>query len=174
MATPAQNNVCGDAEYAQNGANMLAPDDPTDRQVAERLRQAVRAAGGNRAVAERSGVALATVNNYVRPRGGLKMRPLAALAKACGVSLEWLVTGEQSPPGLALTAAASQPGLSEPQADLSPVGTVGNIDVPTLAKAIEIIAAIGETNWGEDPKTMARRIATAYAVLRKPPASADC
>ena len=174
MAKPAQNDVCAGTECAQNSVEMLTHGEPTDREVAERLRQAVRAAGGNRAVAERSGVALATVNNYVRPRGGLKMRPLAALAKACGVSLEWLVTGEQPPPGFALTAATRPPGLSEPQADLSPAGTVGDIDVPTLAKAIEIVAAIGEATWGDDPKTMAHRIATTYAVLRKPPASYDC
>src|ERR1700733_14674772 len=79
--------------------NRLAPhgaDGGRNREVAARLHEAVRAAGGNQVVARRSGVPLATVNNYVRGRNGMKIEPLAALAAACNVSLEWLVAGDEA------------------------------------------------------------------------------
>jgi hypothetical protein len=58
----------------------------------ERLREAVEAAGGPKRVSRRSGVPLASLNNY---RGGRDMKAavLVALADACRVSVEWLATG---------------------------------------------------------------------------------
>lgn len=71
----------------------------------ERLRSAVRDAGGNQAVAVKSGVPLGTLNNYVRGVSDPKASALAQIAYACGVSLDWLMTGAGSEPGSVLTAS---------------------------------------------------------------------
>jgi transcriptional regulator with XRE-family HTH domain len=158
---------------------LQAADRGANRDVAGRLHEAVRAAGGNQAVARRSGVPLATVNNYVRGRNGMKIGPLSALAEACNVSLEWLVSGGDAsgPPAVAdfPTAIGAPPrGLGEAQAALSPPGMTGGIDVRILSKAIEIVAAIAEAaDFRDDPKGLARRIATTYAVLIQPETSRD-
>src|ERR1700733_5642332 len=80
----------------QNRPASRGADRGGNQGVAARLHEAVRAAGGNQAVARRSGVPLATVNNYVRGRNGMKIEPLSALAAACNVSLEWLVAGDEA------------------------------------------------------------------------------
>lgn len=59
-------------------------------EVIERLRQAVEEAGGNQAVAARSGVPLGTLNNYVRGVNEPKVMALARIMAACGKSLDWL------------------------------------------------------------------------------------
>jgi transcriptional regulator with XRE-family HTH domain len=149
-----------------------------DREAADRLRQAVRAAGGNKVVADRAGVPLGTVNNYVRGRNGMKIEALSALAAACNVSLEWLISGGDGPPAplpdgpdYPMAEAAAPHGLGEaPPA----VATIGGIDVRVLAKAIEIVAVIaGAADFQDDSKGMARRIATTYAMLIEPPAPFD-
>jgi hypothetical protein len=146
--------------------------------LAGRLHQAVRAAGGNLAVSRRSGVPLATVNNYVRGRSGMKIEALAAIATACNVSLEWLVWGAANAPAagpdypLATTAPPS--GLGDAPAAASPAGAGPGIDVRMLAKAIEIVAAIaGAQDLRDDTKDLARRIATTYAMLIEPEASRE-
>ena len=65
--------------------------DTKDR--AERLRHAIRAAGGNTSVATRSGVPKSTIDGYLQG-GELKLSNAIALAQATGVRLEWLATGE--------------------------------------------------------------------------------
>lgn len=147
--------------------------------LAVRLRQAVRSAGGNQVVADRSGVPVATVNNYVRGRNGMKIEPLAALAQSCGVSLQWLVYGGDPgsaahAPGFALSVPAAAAGLSDSGTGALPGGTSRGLDLMTLAKAIEIVGAItGTAGFEDDPRGLARRIAMAYAVLMQPPAALD-
>jgi len=144
------------------------------REVAARLRQAVRLAGGNRAVAQRAGVPLGTLNNYIGARTGMKMDALARLAAACSVSLEWLV-GQETRSAEAATlsglASVAEPvaGFSERQAELSPGERGNGVDVAMLAKAIEIVAAIDGVAWQDDLRLVAHRVAATYAVLIKPP-----
>lgn len=63
--------------------------------VCERLRAAVKNAGGNQHVAAASGVPLASLNSYIAGRE-MKAAVASRLADACGVSLEWLVTGRNT------------------------------------------------------------------------------
>jgi transcriptional regulator with XRE-family HTH domain len=154
---------------------QAGPDDATTGPVgpglATRLRHAVRGAGGNQVVADRAGVPLATVNNYVRGRNGMKIEALSALATACGVSLDWLVVG--AGPAATPAPGASAPGLAEPVADLLAPPMMA-VDVRMLAKAIEVVEAVaGVTAFREDPKGLARRIASAYAVLMQPETARD-
>jgi transcriptional regulator with XRE-family HTH domain len=159
----------------QNSASLADADEKRTAAVSARLRMAVRAAGGNRAVAERSGIPLATVNNYVRGRHGMKIEPIAAMAAACGVTLDWLVTGDEagpshqpgfgphSPPsGLSDSAG---PSLLEPL----PAEPPQELDLAVLIKAIEVVQALGQMPTFQDPASLARQIASTYAVLIKPP-----
>jgi phage repressor protein C with HTH and peptisase S24 domain len=61
----------------------------------ERLREAVRSAGGNKAVASLSRIPLTTLQGYLAG-GEMKLTNVVALAKATNVSVEWLATGEGS------------------------------------------------------------------------------
>ncbi|MCP1270935.1 XRE family transcriptional regulator [Acetobacter cerevisiae] len=79
--------------------------------VSDRLREAVLAAGGNKAVAEKSGVPLSTLNTYI---SGRDMRASAAtkLAFACNVSLSWLLLGhdtDEPPPKISPSQSYSLP-----------------------------------------------------------------
>ncbi len=69
---------------------------------AERLRSAVRAAGGNQAVAERANMHVGTLNRYIAGRD-MKASALITLADACNVDIEWLAVGA-SPNSRALSA----------------------------------------------------------------------
>ncbi|OUJ10668.1 phage repressor protein [Acetobacter sp. DsW_063] len=108
--------------------------------VAERLREAVSKAGGNRAVSEQSGIPISTLNTYI---AGRDMKGLAAarLARTCGVSLEWLYFGPDaaSPPQLARTlpAKTAQNLISIPQFDVQVSAGHG-----TLAPNVESSASI--------------------------------
>ena len=59
---------------------------------ASRLRAAIKAVGSVQFVADRSGVAKGTLNAYLIG-GEMKLSNATALAKATGVTLEWLATG---------------------------------------------------------------------------------
>jgi transcriptional regulator with XRE-family HTH domain len=67
----------------------------TNSDLVERLREAVRRGGGNKAVAERAGIKLGSLNNYLR-RVTLNVPAdaIAKIAHACGVEAKWLLTGE--------------------------------------------------------------------------------
>ncbi|KON63155.1 helix-turn-helix protein [Komagataeibacter europaeus] len=80
---------CG-VSYMSN--KDFEPDEVKNR--AERLRQAVKNAGGNTQVAARAGVPFGTLNRYIAGRD-MKASAMIALAKACGVSLDWLATGDE-------------------------------------------------------------------------------
>ena len=158
----------------QNRRNPPAAGEEERRAVADRLHQAVLAAGGNRVVAERSGVPLGTLNNYVGARTGMKLGALAKLAAACDVSLEWVVSGDRPGPahrdaGDIRPFAAARAQFSEPSASLAPPVLATGIDTAMLSKAIEIVAAMdGGAGLQGEPQILARRIAAAYAVLIKP------
>lgn len=65
-------------------------DEPKSEFV-RRLKQAVEQAGGNQAVASKSGVPLGSLNNYLRGVNEPKASVLAKLAAATGRSMDWLL-----------------------------------------------------------------------------------
>lgn len=79
-----------------------------DDELRDRLRVAVRKAGGNSVVSQDSGVPKRTIGRYLAGQE-MKLHPLIALAKACGVTLEWLATGKEAPS--APVSAAPAPAL---------------------------------------------------------------
>lgn len=87
-----------DQEDSQGGKweGATPPDFPEDRlkrEIAERLRHALKLAGGPSKVSARSGMSLRTIANYSSERSELKASALVRLAEACDVSLDWLATG---------------------------------------------------------------------------------
>ncbi|WP_395370395.1 helix-turn-helix transcriptional regulator [Komagataeibacter diospyri] len=58
----------------------------------ERLKEAIRKGGGNLEVARNAGVPLSSLNNYVSGRE-MKASTAIRVARACGVSMEWLIAG---------------------------------------------------------------------------------
>lgn len=70
--------------------------DPSLEARCQRLRDAVRRAGGPRAVARRAAMPEATLNNYLGCRE-MKVAALITLAEATDVSLEWLALGRGTP-----------------------------------------------------------------------------
>ena len=90
------------------------PDTDENWEVTERskrLKRAVKAAGGNQAVATRARMHLGTLNRYISGRD-MKASAMIDLARACGVSLDWLATGADSP------SRAAPPKPAEPDRGL--------------------------------------------------------
>lgn len=58
--------------------------------VAERLRAAVKMAGGNKRISEKANVPLSTLNGYIGGKAIPTFHSITELAAACDVSLDWL------------------------------------------------------------------------------------
>ncbi len=61
--------------------------------LAERIRECAKLAGSGNALAERSGIARTTLENYLNGRSEPKAGALVSMAKAAGVRVEWLASG---------------------------------------------------------------------------------
>ena len=112
---------------------------------AERLREASRFVGGNKAMSAKSGVPLSTLNNYLAG-GDPKVSNFSLLAEAAGVSLDWLINGV----GLG-------PGVSPPPPP--PVSMFRQINIDQLARAMltarDQFAARGSNpNWREQAQVV--------------------
>ncbi|MFT9091541.1 MAG: S24 family peptidase [Gluconacetobacter sp.] len=90
-------NEIGDRNMTVDELSNSDPDGSLDevKARAERLRSAVKNAGGNTQVAARAGMPFGTLNRYIAGRD-MKASAMVALAKACGVSLEWLAEGVEA------------------------------------------------------------------------------
>lgn len=90
--------------------------DSVDPDLSGRIKEAARLAGGGDALAQKTGLPRRTLGNYLAGRNEPKTSGLAAIAKAAGVSVAWLATGEgpmrpadqAPPPGPAEAQAAYQ------------------------------------------------------------------
>ena len=112
-----------DAELTVRPSNRQ----PTER--ANRLREAVRAAGGNQAISQRSGVPLRNLTRYLAGEE-MKTTALIALAEASNVSLDWLATGRG--PMQPDTTGAPHAAPSERQA-----GLFGTVDLDRFSAALD-------------------------------------
>jgi transcriptional regulator with XRE-family HTH domain len=154
---------------------------------AARLKTAVKAAGGNQAVAQRASMNLGTLNNYIAGRD-MKAASMVALAKACNVSLDWLATGREPPQtpadraraavSVALDQMTGKPLPSQKTPEISGLGMEQaplraphqlSLDAVALAKSIEIVEAMVVPNGGSITSlASARRIASIYLALTGP------
>jgi phage repressor protein C with HTH and peptisase S24 domain len=87
---------CYDWVFAMSAAVLPGGTVPAENRAVsertERLREAVREAGGPSAVAKRAEMHLGTLNNYLGGRD-MKAASMISLAEATGVRLEWLASG---------------------------------------------------------------------------------
>lgn len=79
---------------------LTVPDPVSDDllQIGERLRSAVQEAGGNRKVADRSGVPVSTLNNYIAGKAEPGALKLAAIAEATKKTVDFFLTGREAVP----------------------------------------------------------------------------
>ncbi len=111
---------------------------------ANRLREAVRAAGGNLVVSQRSGVPLSNLTRYLAGHD-MKLPVAVTLAEACNVSLDWLATGRgPMRPGDAPAAPAQPDAVFKPFASM---------DVDRMVKALEAAARIAAAQGNTRPTT---------------------
>ena len=80
-------------------------DEHASAERVERLRDAIKMVGSARDAARLSGLPYGTLQGYIRG-GELKLSNAASLARATGVRLEWLATGEGPMQGETETAVA--------------------------------------------------------------------
>lgn len=111
----------------------------------ERLKHAVKKAGGLTAVAARSTVSLRTLGTYTRG-GEMKLSNLRQLADATGVTVEWLATGRgPMRPG---EAPPAPPQPAPPLPPAPPRDLFGQLDMDRLARAytaaLQALAASGQ------------------------------
>lgn len=139
-------------------ANLQLPDRAA---AADRLREAVDRNGGPKQVSDHSEVALGTLNGYLAG-GEIKLSNLVRLARATGASVEWLATGGGVEPPWRRKPAVNTGMSSEPQRPL----VAPKIDAHWLAKAIEIVEALGGSNL--PLRERAARIARSYELLTAP------
>ena len=98
----------------------------------ERLRQAIGVTGSRR-VAESAGVPYTTLRGYMAG-GDMKLSVLASVARACGVTIDWIAYGSE--PGV-----AREPGAGgDPTGDASDRADAGLLDMRRLAVRLGVDA----------------------------------
>ena len=123
-------------EEPKSDTDVGLPGEKSDTEArAERLRQALRQGGGNKAVSERSGVPKTTLDGYLRG-GEIKLSNALALAAATGVRLEWLATGA-GPMRAEQLAAAGQAATGEALSvrPAVPLRLAGRVQLDRLVRA---------------------------------------
>lgn len=124
MKSEVRNSELGQGEdFAVRGLNP---------EVVARLKEAVRLAGGNKVVAEKSGVPLSTLNSALAGRSEPRASAMAALARSVGRSLDWLFFGTQG------TAGAGEQ-LPTRTAQKETPSVSGGLELSLLEDCIELI-----------------------------------
>lgn len=107
----------------------------------QRLKTVIAIGGGNNAVARAAGVSNTTISTYVHGRD-MKASIAVAIADACGVSVEWLMTGR---------------GEMARNPDIKPAPVVSDdtqesvcISVPFLQSEASAGTGIEPVEWGKD------------------------
>lgn len=90
---------------APKSGSSDADDREEVRAISQRLRAAVEAAGGNKRVADQSGVPLRTLNSYLSAAADPKVTKLHRLAEACGTTVDVLLG--RKPPAVSAGSSIS-------------------------------------------------------------------
>jgi hypothetical protein len=148
--------VCANMEVQEDADADLpgSEAEPGSPERALRLKGAVRAAGGNTLVAQRSGVPLSSLNSYLRGRE-MKAGQLVRLAEATGVRLEWLATGAGPMRDVPLRAGdqlAPRPADSLPSTPAAPK----LFQVVKLDRLQRAYAAARTATGGQDERMLLR------------------
>lgn len=140
------------AQFANDGS----PGEPAEqfpvqplKARGDRLRDAVRQAGGTRAVSQKAGIPPSTLHNYLSGQE-MKLSQVVALASATGVRLDWLVSGD-GPMRTDLAEPALPLDAPEPQ-NSAPSGAQERLEhtmsaIAASARALESGAIAGVSIW---------------------------
>lgn len=133
-----------------------------------RLREAVKRAGRAPAVADRSGVPYATLNKYLAGRD-MPTINLIAIARACGVSVEWLATGAE--PGTPVIPAISAPDRTDAPSIERPASSrlFNTVNIDKLAEAIEaVLEQLARNNVTRPWHQILRAAILVYDLMQEP------
>lgn len=134
---------------SDTSVGVKAPNSDTKNRT-ERLRAAIRSAGGNKVVVARTGIPKTTLDGYLGG-GEMKLSNAVALAEATGVRLEWLATGE-GPMRAGELPAAPPPAPPAPPAAEPPFRLFGKVKIDRLVDAYE--GALASTRGADKRLTM--------------------
>ena len=138
--------TAGEPDDTVSEANSVVED------RSERIREAARRVGSNRALAGKSGVPISTLNSYLAGQEP-KLSSLLAIAEASGLSFEWLATGRLSGTGVSPYGAA-------------PFRMFASIDIDQLAAAMLQAERAFQANRGAPTaRERAQAIALIYDML---------
>lgn len=135
-------------EAAKKGGSGVpcSEGEPGTASRADRVKEAIRALGTARDAARVSGVPYGTLQNYAQG-GEMKLTNAAALARAAGVRLEWLATGDgPMRPGQAPAGSIPEPSRGMAEARVSShaaelgagVGLAWSVNPDRIARAYEL------------------------------------
>ena len=144
---------------AQTGVSMFGATDVQDferrdltveiHEQANRLKQAIKRAGGNAVVAQRAGISMSTLSNYIAGRD-MKVSFMIAIADACGVNIAWLAAGRGPMVG-SEQAAPDRAASTSPEAQKTGVfSAMVTLDHEIMGQAIAE-AAIKFNEAGKQP-----------------------
>jgi hypothetical protein len=136
-----------------------------DRAV-QRLREAIRQAGGQTAVSARSGIKMRSLSNYMTGLNDMKRQTVVTLADACGVTIEWLAAGR----GPMRPSDSPAPPMPEPSS--APPSILDNLDFARMVEAMRFaLDAYNRRGAPPDPDQLARTLLALYECLGLPPDS---
>lgn len=127
--------ACGDSGSTEQDLPVPHPNWEAGPRL-DRLKAAVKAAGGNAVVAKKSGVPLGSLNNYFGGRE-MKVPAMIALADACGVTVEWLAAG-RGPMHAGDAPPQQHPAATTRAGELA---VLRNLDVDYFRDAINMVEA---------------------------------
>lgn len=111
--------------------HVQTPEPPVDQAV-QRLRDAIRQAGGQTAISARSGIKMRSLSNYMTGLNDMKRQTVVTLADACGVTIEWLAAGRGP------MRPTDSPPSSRRQED-GPAKLFATVDMTRLARCLDAV-----------------------------------
>ena len=136
-------------------ADLSAPE------LAERLRMAIKTAGGLGHVSAVSGVPVRSLSRFLSGQD-VKAQALVALADACGVSLEWLAAGR----GPMRPSESRVPLPTKPDAPNAPLTLFTTVNMDRLARCLDAVeAAFGPVSRGAQTRRKVQISALLYDAM---------
>jgi hypothetical protein len=141
---------------------------PLDQEaMIERFRSAIRRAGGNLVVAQRSGIPKGTINNLLRGTD-VRISNAYAIAVACDVSLDWLATGRGDNVAHDLPKSeASQQADVTPHDPAKRTSLFSNLNMDQFALCLELVqTAFVRMKQDPDPRRVAQLTSLLYDAMQ--------
>ncbi len=141
--------------YSAKGNDCCDPPLESELQSrADRLRLAVRRAGGNKVVCERLGLPLASLQNYMNGRD-MRATTVIKLADTCGVDRGWLLDGRNA------EAADASPSTQT-------IRMQSDLDAERLRQAAAMVLAVQKTrNAPQSPEVFSKMLSFTYDNLQE-------